>query len=129
MEMMRMEIDHLKEEKEVMKCMMEKMGRIQACLSQDFATFNPYGICPPMISPSFPHAGQAFPPTWTSCPFVGPSFQHDMPMQLPMEPGIPMGTIGRQSQATETSPINPLQDDYVYQPRFDADYPGPFGPE
>ncbi|GKV43257.1 hypothetical protein SLEP1_g50571 [Rubroshorea leprosula] len=129
MEAMRTEINHVKEEREVMKCMMEEMGRMQSCLSQQFATFNAYGMHPPMVGPSFPPTGQAFPPTGTSCPPAGPSFQHDMSMQLPMEHGIPMGNVGRQSKAADTSPSNPPHDDYVYHPRFDADYPGPFGSE
>ncbi|GKV05623.1 hypothetical protein SLEP1_g17610 [Rubroshorea leprosula] len=95
MERMRTKIDHVKEEREVMKRIMEEMGRMQSCLSQQFATFNAYGMRPPMVGPSFPQAGQAFPPIGTSCPPVGPSFQHDMSMQLPMEHGIPIGNVAR----------------------------------
>ncbi|GKV13407.1 hypothetical protein SLEP1_g24415 [Rubroshorea leprosula] len=95
-----------------------------------------YGMRPPRATPSLPHTKQAFPPVGTSFPTVGPSFHangpsfpHAMPMQLPIEPAFPMGQMGKQSEAPNTSSPNPPQDEFGYQPRFDADYQGPFGPE
>ncbi|GLT29732.1 hypothetical protein SLA2020_045780 [Shorea laevis] len=119
-----------------MQRMMEDMGRMQASLSQQFAAFGAYGMRPPSVTPSLPHTGQAFPLAGTSFPTAGPSFHasgpsfpHAMPMQLPIEPAFPMGQMGRQSEAPDTSSANPPQDEFGYQPRFDADYQGPFGPE
>ncbi|GKV15216.1 hypothetical protein SLEP1_g26018 [Rubroshorea leprosula] len=95
-----------------------------------------YGMHQPSATPSLPHTEQAFPPVGTSFPIAGPSFHasgpsfpHAMPMQLPIEPAFPMGQMGRQSEAPDTSSANLLQDEFGYQPRFDADYQGPFGPE
>ncbi|GKV24305.1 hypothetical protein SLEP1_g33932 [Rubroshorea leprosula] len=108
----------------------------QASLSQQFAAFSAYGMRPPSATPSLPHTRQAFPPVGTSFPTTGPSFHasrpsfpHAMPMQMPIEPTFPMGQMGRQSGSPGTSSANPPQDDYGYQPRFDADYQGPFGME
>ncbi|GKV05533.1 hypothetical protein SLEP1_g17533 [Rubroshorea leprosula] len=82
---------------------------------------------PPIASPSLPHSGQAFPLVGSSLPTARPSFPHAMPMQLPIELGFPMGEMGRQPQAPNTSSVNTPQDDYGYQSRFDADYQGAFG--
>ncbi|GKV09925.1 hypothetical protein SLEP1_g21358 [Rubroshorea leprosula] len=136
MQMMRDEIGQVKEQREAMQRMLEDMGRMQASLSQQFAAFSAYGMRPPTATPSLPHTGQAFLPVGTSFPTAGPSFHasgpsfpHAMPMQMPREPAFPMGQMGRQSGSPGTSSANPPQDDYGYQPRFDADYQGPFGPE
>ncbi|GLT51025.1 hypothetical protein SLA2020_244730 [Shorea laevis] len=136
MQMMRDEIGQVKEQREAMQRMMEEMGRIQASLSQQFTAFSAYGMRPPSVTPSLPHTGQAFPPVGTSFPTDGPSFHpsgpsfpHAMPMQLPIEPAFPMGQMGRQSEAPDTSSANPPQDEFGYQPRFDANYQGPSGPE
>ncbi|GKV48031.1 hypothetical protein SLEP1_g54870 [Rubroshorea leprosula] len=136
MQMMRDEIGQVKEQREAMQRMMEEIGRMQASLSQQFTAFSAYGMRLPSATPSLPHTGQAFPPIRTSFPTVGPSFHasgpsfpHAMPMQLPIEPAFPMGQMGRQSEAPNTSSPNPPQDEFGYQPRFDTDYQGPFGPE
>ncbi|GKV13843.1 hypothetical protein SLEP1_g24815 [Rubroshorea leprosula] len=119
-----------------MQRMLEDMGRMQASLSQQFAAFSAYRMRPPSAIPSLPHNGQACPLVGTSFPIVrpsfhasGPSFPHAMPMQMLIEPAFPMGQMGRQSGFPSTSLANPPQDNYGYQPRFDADYQGPFGPE
>ncbi|GLT74864.1 hypothetical protein SLA2020_466300 [Shorea laevis] len=90
----------------------------------------------PSATPSLPHTGQAFPLVGTSFPTAatsfdasGPSFPHAVLMQLLIEHAFPMGQMGRQSEAPDTSSTNPPQDEFCYQPRFDADYQGPFGPE
>ncbi|GLT26325.1 hypothetical protein SLA2020_014030 [Shorea laevis] len=78
-------------------------------------------MCSPSATPSLPHTGLAFPPVGSSFPTTGPSFHasvpsfpHAMPMQLPIEPTFPMGQMGRQSEAPDTSSANPPQDDYGY---------------
>ncbi|GKV43043.1 hypothetical protein SLEP1_g50384 [Rubroshorea leprosula] len=108
----------------------------QASLSQQFVAFSAYGMRPPTATPSLPHTGQACPPVGASFPTVGPSFHasgpsfpHAMPMQMPIEPTLPMGQMGRQLGSPGTSSANPPQDDYGYQLRFDVDYQGPFGSE
>ncbi|GKV21627.1 hypothetical protein SLEP1_g31588 [Rubroshorea leprosula] len=135
MQMMRDEIGQVKEQRETMQRILEDMGRMQASLSQQFAAFSAYGMRPPNATPSLPHTGQAFPLVGTSFPTAGPSFHasepsfpHAMPMQMPIEPSFPMDQMGRQSGSPSTSSTNPPQDDYGYQPRFDVDYQGPFGP-
>ncbi|GLT26772.1 hypothetical protein SLA2020_018170 [Shorea laevis] len=107
----------------------EKMGRIQAFLSQQIVSFSAYGMRPPTATPSLPHAGQAFPHVGSSFPVAEPSVPHAMLMQLPIELAFPMGQMGRQSKTPNTSPVNPPQDDYGYQLRFDVDYQGLFGPK
>ncbi|GKV14333.1 hypothetical protein SLEP1_g25229 [Rubroshorea leprosula] len=131
MQMMRDKIGQVKEQREVMQRMLEDMGRMQASLSQQFAAFSAYRMRLPSATPSLPHTGQAFPPVGTSFPTARPSFHASgpVPMQMPIEPAFPMGQMGRQSGSPGTSLANPPQDDYGYQPRFDADYQGPFGPE
>ncbi|GKV17595.1 hypothetical protein SLEP1_g28075 [Rubroshorea leprosula] len=136
MQMMRDEIGQVKEQREVMQRMLEDMGRMQASLSQQFAAFSAYGMRSPSATPSFPYTGQAFPLVGTSFPIArpsfhanGPSFPHAMPMKMPIEATFPIGQMGRQSRSPGTSSANPPQDDYGYQPRFDVDYQGPFGPE
>ncbi|GLT58422.1 hypothetical protein SLA2020_313140 [Shorea laevis] len=133
---MREEIGQVKQQRESMQRMLEDMGRMQATLSQQFATFTTYGMRPPSANPSLTHAGlpfpaigSSYPATGPAYPATGPSFLHAMPMQLPIEPAFPMGQMGGQSEAPDTSPVNPLPDDYGYQPRFDTDYQGPFGAE
>ncbi|GKV16756.1 hypothetical protein SLEP1_g27350 [Rubroshorea leprosula] len=136
MQMMRDEIRQIKEQREAMQRMIEEIGRMHASLSQQFIAFSAYEMHPPSATPSLPHTGQAFPPVGTSFPTAepsfhasGPSFPHAMPMQFPIEPAFPMGQMGRQSEAPNTSSPNPPQDEFGYQPRFDANYQGPFGLE
>ncbi|GLT30321.1 hypothetical protein SLA2020_051250 [Shorea laevis] len=95
--------------------MLEEMGRMQVALSQQFAALTTYGMRPLSANPSLTHAGQAFPVVGSSYPATGPSFLHAMPMQLPIEPTFPMGQMGGQSQAPNTSPVNLSPDDYGYQ--------------
>ncbi|GKV15377.1 hypothetical protein SLEP1_g26170 [Rubroshorea leprosula] len=112
-----------------MQRMLEDMGRMQAALLQQFTAFTSYGMCPLSANPSLTYAGQAFPVVGSSYPTTGPSFLHAMLMQLPIEPAFPMGQMGGQSEAPDTSLVNALLDDYGYLSRFDTDYQGPFGPE
>ncbi|GKV01786.1 hypothetical protein SLEP1_g14311 [Rubroshorea leprosula] len=116
--------------------MVEKQAKDREAMQMMRDEIGAYGMRPPTATPSLPHTGQAFPHVGTSFPTSGPSFHaggpsfpHAMPMQMPIEPTFPMGQMGRQSGSPGTSSANPPQDDYGYQPRFDTDYQGPFGPE
>ncbi|GLT41118.1 hypothetical protein SLA2020_152040 [Shorea laevis] len=103
------EIGQVKQQQESMQRMLEDMGRMQAALLQKFTAFTAYGMHPPSANPSLTHVGQAFPIVRLSYLATGPFFQHAMLMQLPVDPAFPMGQIGGQLEAPDTSSVNPRQ--------------------
>ncbi|GLT28201.1 hypothetical protein SLA2020_031510 [Shorea laevis] len=91
------------------------MRKMHASLSQQFTVFSAYGMAPLSATPSLPHLGQAFPPIGSSFLTArssfqasGPSFPHAVLMQLLIELAFPMGQVGRQSEAPDTSSANSL---------------------